>query len=112
MLFGRYDVKWVGRCQYDVSDKIWGWFYYRDPTSSPSGPIEREKWAYVFWGPTGKTLQFKRHPNDPWSMKKMVRTKIDRKYVEITPTEFDGLWTDLYDTIHNKFIFHLLANDI
>jgi hypothetical protein len=112
MLTSRYSIQWVGRCRYQTerekSDKVWGWFYYVDPTA----PDSRQTYAYVFWGPTGKTLNFKRHDASLFSMTKLVRSKIDRKYQEITVDEFQSLWPDLYETVNNKFIFHLLANDI
>lgn len=113
MLKDRYDIKWVGRCRYDTSDKIWGWFLYVDPTTS--GLRGSPTYAYVFWGPTGKTLSFKRHGYSSRNLDKLVRSKIDRKYSQITSQELCSLWKgedNLYETINNKFIFHLLANDI
>jgi hypothetical protein len=113
MINNRYDVKWVGRCRYDGSDKIWGWFFYIDPTIS--GSALTQSYAYVFWGPTGKTLSFKRHPYSRWEIDRMVGKKINRKYSQITEKEFISLWNgedNLYEIVNNKFIFHLLANDI
>jgi len=112
MLSSRYSIQWVGRCQFTSdatrSDKVWGWFLYVDPTD----PSSKSRYAYVFWGATGKALHFKRHENSPYSMKRLVRSKIDRKYQEISVSDLESLWDDLYETINNKFIFHLLANDI
>jgi hypothetical protein len=112
MLSARYAIQWVGRCQFKSdtarSDKVWGWFLYVNPTE----PSARSRYAYVFWGATGKALNFKRHDNNTYSMKKLVRSKIDRKYQEITTAELESLWSDLYETMHNKFIFHLLVNDV
>jgi len=113
MLKHRYDIKWVGRCCYDRSDKVWGWFWYLDPTMSDHRFSPQH--AYVFWGPTGKNLSFKRHVYYGRTMDKMVRTKIDRKYNQIDLPRFCALWNGeeaLYETINNKFVFHLLANDI
>lgn len=119
-MFGnRYDIKWVGRCQFDNSDKVWGWFVYNDPTAAPL-PKARNRWeeeqqtkyCYVFWGPTGKTLQFKRHEHSRWQIDRLVTQKTERKYVSISVDELNRLWDNLYETLNNKFVFHLLANDI
>lgn len=120
MLSKQYAIQWVGRCQYDTSDKLWGWFYYV-PTNdekpkdlNPRGNFLRSlEYCYVFWGATGKTLRFKRHPNLPYQMASLVRSKVDHKYNQITVSEFEQFWSnDIYDTINNKFVFHLLADDI
>lgn len=112
MLGSRYSIQWVGRCCYSSdtgkSDKVWGWFTYIDPTNPKAKPA----YAYVFWGATGKTLSFKRHENRYYSMKRLVDSKVNRKYRQVTVEELDSLWENLYETINNKFIFHLLANDI
>lgn len=114
----RYDVRWVGRCQFDRSDKIWGWFIYNDPTVAPfdmsrtAWSAHRPSYAYTFWGPTGKTLQFKKHPYHQWELDKLVRKKKERNYNEISVPNLTSLWDNLFDTINDKFIFHLLADDI
>lgn len=118
----RYQIGWVGRCKWSSdstdTDKIWGWFFYLDPTSplpTTSKPKNgsTHRYSYVFWGRTGKNLNFKRHAYSPWAMNSLVENKKNNsKYSQITVDEFKALWLDLFDTMHNRFIFHLLADNI
>lgn len=103
----RYDIKWAGRCTFDTSDKIWGWFLYNDPTSiTTKHPV-----AYAFWARTGTTANFKKHVYNSWAMDKLVRDKKDRKYTEISTNELLTIWPSFYDDIDNRFIFFLLVGD-
>jgi hypothetical protein len=106
----RYNIKWIGHCTFDDSDKIWGWFSYNDPTESES--LSRDSLAYVFWARTGKTLSYKKHTSSYWNMQKLQRKKIDRKYKEIAQDQLLILWPSFFTDLDNTFIFHLLANDI
>ena len=111
-LADRFNFQWVARCTYDTSDKIWGWFFYNDPTQSSR--IERRatpNHCYVFYAATGKTPSFKRHVYGSLNMKKLQRQKIDRKYKQISTKELIDLWPNLYEDLNNKFIFHLLVNE-
>lgn len=114
----RYVFQWIGRCCYQTdtekSDKVWGWFYYNDPTQGYINhrSVNSYDHAYVFWGPTGKTLKFKKHPNHTYDLKGLMRKKIVHKYEQMSYRDFVSSWDDLYSTINDKFIFHLLANDI
>lgn len=117
ILNDRYVFQWAGRCQFqsetERSDKVWGWFYYKDPTASKSFTSTSDyPFAYVFWGPTGKTLKFKKHINSTYDLNGMTRKKIVHKYEQIGFANLVSLWEDLHETVNNKFIFHLLANDI
>lgn len=110
MSHDRYDLQWAGRCQYDIHDKIWGWFFYQDPTASPN-PRGAQS-CYVFWAKTGKTPSFKKHSYTRWEIGKLVQTKTDRKYVELSIEDLLKLWPTLYEDLDNRFIFHLLAENL
>jgi len=103
----RYDIRWVGHCQYDNSDKIWGWFIYNDPTADKKAVTK----SYAFWARTGKTPSFKVHTYSTWNMDKLVREKKDRKYNEITVEKLVGLWPSFFEDIDNRFIFFMLVGD-
>lgn len=111
MTKNRYDIKWVGRCTYEGSDKVWGWFVYNDPTANEITNRRPEK-AYTFWAATGKTPSFKKHPFGEWEMNKLVHKKKDRKYEEISSQNLLSLWPTMYDDFDYKFIFNLLADNI
>jgi len=82
----RYDIRWVGHCQYDNSDKIWGWFIYNDPTADKKAVTK----SYAFWARTGKTPSFKVHTYSTWYMDKLVREK---KIVNTTKLRWKS-WLD------------------
>jgi len=109
VIYHRYDIKWVGHCKFDNSDKIWGWFLYNDPTSSDYKKTSTS--AYAFWAATGKTPNFKRHSYTSWTMDKLVREKKNRKYNEIAVEKVLELWPSVYEDINNRFVFYLLVGD-
>ena len=103
----RYDIRWVGHCQYDNSDKIWGWFVYKDPTA-PNKTVTK---SYAFWARTGKTPSFKSYTYGHWAMDRLVSVKKDRKYTEITVDDLLKLWPSFFEDIDNRFIFFMLVGD-
>jgi hypothetical protein len=110
MYDNRYDIKWIGHCSFDDSDKIWGWFIYNDPTVTLNS--NRPVYAYVFWARTGKTLSFKKHSYSDYTMRKLQKKKEERSYHEINKSQLVQMWPSLYEDLNNKFIFHILANDL
>lgn len=105
----RYNIKWVGRCQYGTSDKIWGWFYYNDPTSAESPAWNSP--AYVFWAERQKPLHVKKHASLFGQMDKLIRQKKDRKYTEIEVKSLLEIWPSFYQDLDNRFIFFMLVGD-
>lgn len=105
----RYKIHWVGRCQYDGSDKVWGWFTY---LGTDSGTSRERQCSYVFWAATGKTLQFKKHTKGSYDMRRLVQTKTERKYQQITVEELESHWVNFFESMNDKFFFHLLADNI
>jgi len=102
----RYEIKWIGRCEFENSDKIWGWFFYNDPTVVNSSS---HRHAYVFWARTGKTPNFKCHGYRSWTISKLVKDKKDRKYNEITVEKTVELWPSFYEDLDNRFVFFMLV---
>lgn len=109
MLLNRYVFKWIGRCQYDTSDKVWGWFYHVDPERGER-PLDRHAYCYVFWGATGKTLSFNRKINNHYDMIGLQRAKISRKYQQIDMDTFCSLWENIEEQWSSRFVLHLLSN--
>lgn len=124
MAHDRYDIQWIGHCQFldkDGSDhnKIWGWFIYNDPSAPRETPINTSRWsgrgprhAYVFWARTGKTPSFKKHMYSIYDLNALVRSKTDHKYTKIEINDLLNIWPTIYEDLDNKFIFHLLAENI
>ena len=104
----RFEIKWVGRGVFENSDKIWGWFFYNDPTLVTSSS---HLYAYAFWARTGKTPSFKRYVYTSWTMSKLVTDKKDRKYNEITVEKTLELWPSFYEDLDNRFVFFMLVGD-
>jgi len=108
MVKNRYKIEWVGRCVYDTSDKIWGWFTYNDPTVTDN---LNHRYSYVFWASTGKTIQFKKHEYREWSMGDLVCKKKARNYNKIDIVQMLNIWPSFYEDLDNKFIFFMLVGD-
>lgn len=104
----RYLIKWIGRCQYDTSDKVWGWFYHLDSANGKSAAAQ--KYCYVFWGPTGKTLSFNRKANSTFDLLALQRAKISRQYQPIDLDTFCSFWPNIEESWTNRFVFYLLSN--
>ena len=102
----RYLIKWVGRCQYDEHDKIWGWFYYF--WQGFSNYTDAQPVCYSFWARTGKTISFKKHDFNKWSMNRLVRQKQDKKYSQLAHIGLEEIWPSFYIDIEERFIFFLL----
>lgn len=112
MAHDRYDLQWVGRCRYDEYDKIWAWFFYQDPLAKLSNDKYQVRPAYVFWAKTGKTPSFKKHSYSSYNMIQLVKSKIDRKYIQISVEDTIDLWPTIYKDLDDRFIFHLLAENL
>lgn len=117
MTHDRYDIKWVGRCRFVESDgsdhdKVWGWFFYKDPTASTVQPVRWRsgpKFCYVFWSRTGKTPQFKKHSWSSYEMDRLVTSKKHHKYEDIPINTLIEIWPTLYEDLDTRFIFHILS---
>jgi hypothetical protein len=104
----RFDIVWVGRCQYDVHDKIWGWFFYYQNESDKKVQSK----CYSFWSRTGKTPSFKTHDYDKWIMKRLVSSKKGKGYNQLSNEELLAVWPTFYDDMENRFVLHILKNSI
>ena len=113
----RYSIQWAGHCMHEngdvKSDKVWGWFYYKDLTMlDTNDPLVRRLTAYAFWGASGKSLSFKSHGRIPaWKMSNLVVKKNNRGYKEITISQLESMWESLYSTMDVKFVQYILAAD-
>lgn len=102
----RYKINWVGRCQYNGYDKMWGWFHYRGPDNLSHVTQTN---SYVFWADTGKTLQFKKHSTGIHQIRRLIQLKLSRNYVQISNDDLESCWEHFYDSLNDKFFFHLLT---
>jgi hypothetical protein len=113
IMIDRFDIRWVGRCQYGDVDKIWGWFLYTDASNDKhQGPslVRRPAYAYAFWGSVGKSISLKTHLYHMHTLAGIVKKKKDRHYVEITPEDLLNAWENIGDAINERFMFHILAS--
>jgi hypothetical protein len=102
--YDKFSIRWVGRCQYDSHDKIWGWFFY-----NPEGMHESaHKTCHVFWGRTGKTVSFKTHPYDKWFIKRLSVNKRDKGYKQISVENLETIWPSFFADVENRFVLHIL----
>ena len=106
----RYLIRWVGRCQYDTHDKIWGWFFYFQEgykTSNITQPI-----CYTFWARTGKSPSFKKHDFSKWTMNRLVDQKVSRSYESINIETLEQIWPSFYNDIETRFMFYILSESV
>jgi hypothetical protein len=109
LFLDRYLIQWVGRCTYDTSDKVWGWFYHLDFEQDPNRfDRTKHKYCYVFWGATGKTMSFKK--NYTHAMTKLRQKKTSNHYQEISLDTFSSFWPDIKSSWNDRFILYLLSN--
>lgn len=106
----RYLIKWVGRCKYDNHDKIWGWFFYFQ--QGYSSVNDKQPICYTFWSRTGKTPSFKKHEYNKWVLQRYINKKKDNSYANITVKELEMIWPSIYKDLENRFVFHILADNI
>ena len=107
----RYDIKWMGRCQYGTDDKIWGWFAYNDNQSPEHKDLLRNNTKFFyFWAHTGKTIQFKRHEGWYTSPDHAVKAKKSNKYVEMKADDLLEFWPQFYEDLDRYFIFFMLQS--
>jgi len=117
----RYAIQWAGECKYDNHHKVWGWFFYIDPTMSVDKFTHRRNTVcYTFWGGVGKTANFKKHQYfSSYAMNRLVAKKTTVKvrkdvelvgYTQITIEELTKMWPNIYNDFNDKFIFNLLAD--
>lgn len=106
----RYEIKWMGRCQYGTDDKIWGWFTYNDTQTTDTQSLVNTQTKYYFWAHTGKTVQFKRHEGWYTSPDHAVKAKKSNKYVEIKADDLLEFWPQFYADLDRYFIFFMLQS--
>lgn len=92
------EINWVGYCNNDNSDKIWG--------------ICREIYGteYTFWCRRGGTVKVKYHGYNT-NTRSLVRSKEDKGYWEIHPTELSTLHPDLIEQLRRAIVLDKLQRN-
>ena len=110
-----YEINFVS--WYEPSNKVWGWFTTKQAQTllvngDTAKRVKRPREVFAFWAVIGKTITIKRHR--PWqnNMDWLKRKKIEGKYVEITPMEFDALWTTFSDDIDQRMMLLRLSGEL
>lgn len=98
------DIKfgWIGYCERDRSDKIWGWLF----TQSDPRSLQSDTTVHVFWGRRGKTLSFK--ADTASSAIKTAEAKNRKGYDRISRDELMELWPDFTEMVEPKLMMHVL----
>jgi predicted DNA-binding WGR domain protein len=100
-----YRFGWIGYCERDGSDKIWGWLFTQtEPRSLKAGSV-----VHVFWGRRGKTLNFK--SDTASNAMKTAESKNRKGYDRINEDEFRSLWPDFDEMCQTKLTWHVLKSD-
>ena len=80
-----FSFAFIGWCNEDKHDKVWGVFTYNKPCSTNVREWDGKYWGqdcFVFWGRRGAIPQFKRSTFSS-DLTKLHRQKLDKGYVGI-----------------------------
>jgi predicted DNA-binding WGR domain protein len=94
------NFKFIGWCNTDNHDKIWGLVTLREGLSEG---------AYlIFWGRRGKKLQTKIHKDASWGIWDKINSKRERGYVDIKIDEISKDYPDFEHELNKKVVWAML----
>lgn len=96
-----FEFKWIGRCQYDNIDKIWGVFRIKDRNKKPI------TW-YAFWAVPGKRISISSH-SSTYVIENLISKKESKGYKKITKDDLEIIFHNLYEHLEQSYIFKKLS---
>lgn len=101
----------IGWCNEDNHDKIWGYLYR--PTSKSSGRITKHDGGNCvkFWAARGKALQMQADITGR-DLDKIVMSKEKKGYVQITEEKLRQVWPAFIEEMEGKLITEILAGRV
>lgn len=92
------EIDWVGYCDRDGSDKIWG-------------ICGDEHDSYTFWCRRGKTVKAKVYHGFSIDQRDLIRTKEDRGYWKVPMHQLDELHPGLLEQLGRAIVLDKLRRD-
>jgi len=105
------DYGFIGWCNEDNHDKIWG-YLYRPTPNAHKWATKRDGWNCAkFWAARGKAMQFKADVTG-YELDKLVNAKRKKGYVPITEDRLYQIWPTFKEDMEGKLIMELLAGHV
>lgn len=93
------EYTFIGWCKEDTADKVWGVIELNEVAPHVYNPINN---YVVFWGRRGKKLQTKVSSEYHNDIRKLIRSKSSKGYVQVSRDQLDEVYpefqTDLEKT--------------
>jgi len=105
----------IGWCNEDNHDKVWGYFYRPSPAYDTE--VAQRGWSVIprnvciFWGRRGKAIQFKATIGD-YELATLVDSKIKKGYNRITETRLYEIWPSFEMEKDLKLTVEVLAGRV
>lgn len=107
----------IGWCNEDNHDKVWGYFYRPTPIDPNMGwgvPTKSRGWnCCIFWAARGKAMHFKPDVTG-YELDKLVQTKLNPKkgYVKISQPKLFEIWPTFIQEAEAKLMWDVLAGKV
>jgi hypothetical protein len=107
------DFGFVGWCNTDNHDKVWGYFYRPTPHLDENS-IWGKKFGWnvvIFWGGRGHAMRFKADVSGH-ELDKLQRSKLKKGYQRIRPETLYSIWPTFDEEMKQKLSFELLVGNV
>lgn len=105
----------IGWCNEDNHDKIWGYFYRPTDTSVGtlwSKPTKAQGWnCCIFWARRGRAMQFKQDVTGR-ELDKLVNSKLKKGYERISQPKLFEIWPSFVEEAEGKLMWDILAGKV
>ena len=101
----------IGWCNEDNHDKIWGYFYR--PTDTKGRYVTHSYgWnCCVFWAARGKAMHFKADVTGH-ELEKLVRSKLKKGYQKISQPKLFEIWPSFITEAEGKLMWDVLSGKV
>ncbi len=103
----------IGWCNTDNHDKVWGYFYRPTPGRTDNSPWAKKfGWnVVIFWARRGHAMQFKADISGK-ELDKLQRSKINKGYNSIRPDTLYKIWPTFDAEMKQKLSFEILVGNV
>lgn len=104
----------IGWCNEDNHDKVWGYFYRPTPAYDEAKTNNRlwiQRNVCVFWARRGKAMQFKADTTGH-HLTKLVESKLKKGYDAISENKLFEIWPTFIQEAEAKLMWEVLAGKI
>jgi hypothetical protein len=104
----------IGWCNEDNHDKVWGYFYRPTPRYD-AAPEYEKRWIgrniCIFWAARGKAMRFKADITGH-ELQKLVSSKLNKGYIQITEQKLFEIWPTFIQEAEAKLMWEVLAGKV